>query len=252
MEQLDKEKSLVVIPLGALEQHGNQAPLITDTLIASEMTRRISNILSDKKDTLAGNVLFFPVIPIGYSVEHASFCGSITFRPDTYYHVLADIVTGLNSHGFKNFAFLICHGGNRAIAEVVSRQLRRDLGVKIYLITSGAFSSPKVKATLSHGNESDFHGGEMETSMVMAIDESMVDLKSCKAGHYSLGSDKGKLNFFGSLSLPWMGEDFTAEDDTPIGIGGNPSGASAKKGEIILDESANEAANGIIELLTYL
>ena len=37
MEQVDRENTIVLIPLGALEQHGNQAPLGTDTLIAGAM-----------------------------------------------------------------------------------------------------------------------------------------------------------------------------------------------------------------------
>lgn len=37
MEQVDRENTIVLIPLGALEQHGNQAPLGTDTLIATAM-----------------------------------------------------------------------------------------------------------------------------------------------------------------------------------------------------------------------
>ena len=37
MEQVDKENTIVMIPLGATEQHGNQAPLGTDSIIAEAM-----------------------------------------------------------------------------------------------------------------------------------------------------------------------------------------------------------------------
>ncbi len=250
MEQVDKTKTLVIVPLGAVEQHGNQAPLGTDTLIAGEMVKRIRAKLQEDEEFLKKdvNVLTFPVIPVGYSVEHQNFCGSVTFKPETYYHVLYDICDGLGRHGFKNIVFLICHGGNRALAEVVSRQARQDLGVKVFLVASGAFSSPRVKATVSPGNEMDFHGGEMETAMVMAIDESLVDLETSAPGHHRYTRKGKKLSFGGSVALPWMGEDFVTEEDCPIGIGGDPSGATAEKGEIILDESANEAAQGIIEI----
>ena len=40
MEQVDRENTIVLIPLGALEQHGNQAPLGTDDIIAEAMSRR--------------------------------------------------------------------------------------------------------------------------------------------------------------------------------------------------------------------
>ena len=249
MEKIDKESTLVVIPLGAVEQHGNQAPVGTDTLIAEEISKRVSEKLrGNELFKIDKNVLFFPVIPVGYSVEHLSFCGSISFRPETYYNVLTDICESLHRHGFENIAFLICHGGNRAMVEIVSRQVRRDIGSKVYLIGCGAFLNPNVKATITPGNEADFHGGEMETAMVMAIDESMVDLSVSEKGTYSLSKPGSKLNFFGNLALPWMGEDFITDSQKPIGIGGDPSGATSEKGEIILEESANEIVEGILSI----
>jgi len=250
MEQVDKEHSLVIIPLGAIEQHGNQAPLGTDTMIAEEMMRRIGDILKQREELQNGSreILLFPVIPVGYSVEHQNFCGSVSFQPKTYYHVLYDLCEGLGRHGFCNIVFLICHGGNRALAEVVSRQIRQDRGIKVFLIASGAFGSPRVQATITPGNEKDFHGGEMETAMVMAIDGSLVNLQTSEAGHHAYTKPGGKLSFGGSVALPWMGEDFVTDAGKPIGIGGDPSGATSQKGEIILDESAKKAAEGILEI----
>lgn len=48
MEQVDRENTIVLIPLGALEQHGNQAPLGTDTLIATAMCDYIEKELTDE------------------------------------------------------------------------------------------------------------------------------------------------------------------------------------------------------------
>ena len=170
MEQVDNQQTLVVIPLGAMEQHGNQAPLGTDSMIAEDMSERVLRLLAEE-DLRDHHVLFFQTIPVGYSVEHQNFCGTVTFRLETYYHVLYDLVAGLHRHGFMHVAFIICHGGNRAMAEIVSRQVRQDFGAFVYLISSGSFSHPEVKVTISPGNEADFHGGEMESAMVMARDE---------------------------------------------------------------------------------
>ena len=43
MEQVDKEETIVMIPLGALEQHGNQAPLGTDDIIAEAMVKEMTD-----------------------------------------------------------------------------------------------------------------------------------------------------------------------------------------------------------------
>ena len=96
-------------------------------------------------------MLLFPVIPVGLSTEHKNFCGSVTVRPDTYYHLLYDICVSLAHHGFKKLAFLVCHGGNAPIAQVLSRELRSELGIAPFILSVGAFGHPDVKATISKG-----------------------------------------------------------------------------------------------------
>ena len=72
MEQIDKEETIVLIPLGALEQHGSQAPLGTDDIIAEAMTKEIQKALEEEgEDDFP--MLVFPVIPVGLSTEHKNF-----------------------------------------------------------------------------------------------------------------------------------------------------------------------------------
>lgn len=246
MEQIDKEETIVLIPLGALEQHGNQAPLGTDDIIANAMTEYLKKALEALDPDFP--MLIFPVMPIGLSTEHRNFCGSITLKPDTYYHMLYDICVSLARHGFKKLAFLVCHGGNAPIVQVLSRELRSELGISPFILSSGAFSHPDVKATVSQGNVWDFHGGEMETSMVMAVDPSLVKLETSKAGIPMAFKDNKALMPYGAVSIGWVSEDWKTEDGTPIGIGGNPSGATAEKGKIILETSARVLVPGLLEI----
>ena len=246
MEQVDKEETIVLIPLGALEQHGNQAPLGTDDIIAQAMTEYLTQALEAEDPDFP--MLIFPVIPVGLSTEHKNFCGSITLKPDTYYHLLYDICASLAHHGFKKLALLICHGGNAPIAQVLSRELRSELGISPFLLSSGAFSHPDVKATVSEGNIWDFHGGEMETSMVMAVDPSLVKLETSEAGIPTAFKHNQALQPYGPVSIGWVSEDWKTEDGKPIGIGGDPSGATAEKGRIILKTSAEALVPGLLEI----
>lgn len=250
MEQVDKEKTIVLIPVGALEQHGNQAPLGTDDIITEEMVKRIGTALEE-----AGEVDFpmlnFPVIPVGLSTEHKNFCGSITFKPETYYHMLYDICISLAHHGFKKLAFLVCHGGNAPVIQVLSRELRSELGISPFILSSGAFNHPDVQATISEGNIWDFHGGEMETSMVMAVDENLVHLEASEEGIPAPFINNKALLPYGSVSIGWVSEDWETPDKKPIGIGGNPRGATAKKGDIIFDISAKALIPGLIEIKNW-
>lgn len=247
MEQINKEETIVLIPVGAVEQHGNQAPLGTDDIIAEAMVEYLGRALEEAGEA-DFPMLVFPLIPVGLSTEHKNFCGSITLRPDTYYHLLYDICVSLANHGFKKIAFLVCHGGNMPIIQVLSRELRSELGIVPFFLSSGAFSHPDVKATISEGNIWDFHGGEMETSMVMAVDESLVKLETAEAGIPTSFVNNHTLLPYGAVSIGWVSEDWQTKDGKPIGIGGDPSGATAEKGRIILETSAKALVPGLLEI----
>ncbi len=137
------------------------------------------------------------------------------------------------------------------MVQILSREVRSDLGLYAFYLSSGAFGHPDVKATVSPGNIWDFHGGEMETSMVMAVDPSLVKLETSEAGIPSNFTNTRSLKPYGSVSISWMSEDWKTEDGKPIGIGGDPSGATAKKGEIILRTSARELVPGLLDIRDF-
>lgn len=246
MERVDKERTIVMLPLGATEQHGSQAPLGTDMMIAGAMPRYIKSAMDPVDPDFP--MLIFPAIPVGLSVEHMDFCGSVTLKPDTYYKFLYEIVESIAHHGFRKFVFLVCHGGNRPVVDALARQLRYDLDILPFVLASGAFFHPQVQKTVSPGNTFDFHGGEMETSMAMAIAPETVKLEYSQAGYKTAYEGKRAIRFSGDHALNWMGKDFTTREGQPIGIGGDPSGATAEKGETILSVSARELVPALLEI----
>lgn len=243
MEQINKDKTMVLIPIGSLEQHGNHLPLGTDSMIVNELIKYITKELDTALD-----LLVFPTVSIGLSTEHHNFCGSITLKPDTLYRMLDDICSNLSHHGFKKIVFLNAHGGNTPIIQVLSRELRISKGIDIFIIQSGFWDKPEVKSTISKGNIWDFHGGEMETSMVMAIDEKLVNLDVSVAGKPKHTICNKQLGLFGPISISWIGEDWVDEEGDPIGIGGNPSGATVEKGKVIFKSFSESIAQGLIEI----
>ena len=250
MEQVDKEETLVVIPVGALEQHGNQCPLGTDEMISEAVTRRIKERL--EKDCPDYPILMFPMIPVGLSTEHINFCGSITLKPDTFYHVLYDICSGLAHHGFKKLAILNSHGGNAPVIQVLSREIRSDFKIAVFQINCGAFfGNKKVMETISPGNIWDFHGGEMETSMILAERPELVHLETSEAGYPKKLMDNHMVTVYGPISLGWVSEEWVTEEGKPIGIGGDPSGATAEKGEQIYESFVDSIMEGLMEIRKF-
>lgn len=129
MEAIDRKNTIVLIPIGALEQHGNQLPLATDDIIADETVAYI-----DRELEADFPILLFPLMPIGVSTEHMNFCGTVSLRPDTLYRMLYDICKSLARHDFVKIAFLISHGSN--MFQVLSRELRSELGSACFSLTS--------------------------------------------------------------------------------------------------------------------
>ena len=87
--------------------------------------------------------------------------------------------------------------------------------------------------------------------MVMAIDPSLVKLDTAEAGVPAAFVNNKSLLPYGSVSISWMGEDWKTVEGKPIGIGGDPSGATAEKGEIILRTSARALVQGLLEIRDF-
>ena len=187
--------------------------------------------------------------PVGLSTEHVNFCGSVTLKPDTFYHVLYDICKGLAHHGFRKIAILNCHGGNSPIIQVLSREVRSELGIAVFIINCGAFfGNQAVKDTVTPGNIWDFHGGEMETSMVLAERPETVKLETSEAGIPRKFMGNKTFTVYGPITLGWVSEEWETEDGKPIGIGGDPSGATAEKGNQIYDSFVESILSGLKEI----
>lgn len=250
MEQIERKETIVWIPIGALEQHGNQCPLGTDDFIAESVTKRVVERLNNECPDFP--MLVFPLIPFGLSTEHRNFCGSIALKPDTLYHLLYDICASLAHHGFHKIVIEISHGGNTPIVQVLSRELRSELGLMVAYVNCGAFFGKQdIKDTISQGNVWDFHGGEMETGMVMADHPELVHLETAEAGIPTAFQDNKHFGVIGAVTLGWVSEEWKTKEGKPIGIGGDPSGATAEKGETILQSFVDSIIPALYEIKNY-
>ena len=64
----DLSNKVVVLPIGSLEQHGHHLPLLTDSMIGSEIIRRTKIEIGD-------DALFLPMLWVGASDHHRTFPG---------------------------------------------------------------------------------------------------------------------------------------------------------------------------------
>ncbi|MGH2369662.1 MAG: creatininase family protein, partial [Chloroflexota bacterium] len=101
---------VAVLPVGSFEQHGDFLPLITDTVVACLIARRIST---------AHDLLLLPPITLSCSHEHAAFAGTVSISARTLYTIIADVHASLRQAGVAYLVLVNGHGGNYVLANVV-------------------------------------------------------------------------------------------------------------------------------------
>src|SRR5450432_2321390 len=83
---------VVVLPLGSLEQHGHHLPLLTDSMIGTEIARRAEEELREE-------ALFLPSLWVGASDHHRAFPGTVSISHAVYVDVLLDMLHSLLGAG---------------------------------------------------------------------------------------------------------------------------------------------------------
>jgi creatinine amidohydrolase/Fe(II)-dependent formamide hydrolase-like protein len=117
------EKSLVVIPVGSMEQHCD-LPVGTDCLIAEALSWRTCNYI-EKIENI--RCFIAPPICYGYSPEWKRSWGTISLELKTFSNLLKDVIKGLIKWGFKKIVILNAHGGNSNIISAVLSEIVSEI-----------------------------------------------------------------------------------------------------------------------------
>ncbi len=96
--------STVLIPCGAVEQHGPHLPLCMDADHADALAEEVARSL--------GGTLIAPTIKVSCSAHHLVFPGTISLRPETFESICLDYCASLAKHGFTRILLFSGHIGN--------------------------------------------------------------------------------------------------------------------------------------------
>ena len=214
---------IAVLPLAAIEQHGPHLPVGVDALIAEGMVARCAAALPADSPAV-----FLPVQEICKSNEHLSFPGTLTVGWETAIQGWIEIAESVARAGVQKLLLITSHGGNVAPMEVVARELRVRHNLMVVTTSWGRLGKwqeiyePAPVYT-------DIHGGENETSLMLALFPDLVDMDKAadfKSAQADLKARHEHLGYHGAnANLAWM-----AEDLNPAGPAGDATKASADKG----------------------
>ena len=228
---------MVLIPVGAHEQHGPALPVSTDALTAQVLCALTGALLGPR-------VAIAPVIPWGVSWHHQGRPGTISLKEETLVALVFDQIESLHRQGVQRIMLVNTHGGNTPALTVAAERAKRELGVPLvtplyaYQLLANAARETLGEASLGHG------GGD-EASALLAIRPELVD--QAQLGERQVNEDirraKTILSAVGG-SLPVM-----MHKASESGATGDSSGASADAGNVILGQAASQLRAICEELL---
>ena len=148
---------IVMIPVGAVEEHGPHLPLGTDTIETAEIGYRAAK---------EAKVVIAPTIWYGQSRGFMGFPGTVCIRPTILGEFVKDVVMSLIKHGFDKPIILDGHGGNYGILDCIAEEIHYETGALISHIRSWDLATvPKPEGTPKY----DGHGGSSETSVMLYL-----------------------------------------------------------------------------------
>jgi creatinine amidohydrolase len=220
--------TLVIVPVGAIEQHGPHLPVNVDVVDAFEISKLVAR--------RERNVLVAPPVWWGYSPYHARMPGTISLRPETYLGLLQDILDGIISHGFRKIFLLNGHGGNRSLISVAVFECMRRTNVSVASASYWDLATEQIAVIRESSRGGMAHACELETSLQLVFQPALVRMELAtrelvdSRKSYGTSYSFRDLMDFGAVTT---GYDIATTD--PTGILGDPTLASAEKGARILE-----------------
>lgn len=241
-ESLDPGRTVAVLPVGAVEQHGPHLPLATDALVAAA----VAEAAAEAAAGLA--VLLLPTMPVGKSNEHIDFPGTLTLPAETLIALWREIGESVARSGVRKMLFVNAHGGQPQVMEIVARELR--VRHEMLCVTSSWWHMGLPDGLVPpdeqrHG----IHGGLVETSLILHLAPDLVRMD--KAEDFrpvmaEIASTNETLTYVGGVGIGWQ-----AQDIHPAGVAGDARAATPELGKAIFEHVVAGYARLIAEICDY-
>ncbi|MGA1623652.1 MAG: creatininase family protein [Synechocystis sp.] len=233
----NKAKTIIIQPLGSIEQHGPHLPLIVDAAISEGV---LGTALQSLSPEIPAYVM--PTLYYGKSNEHIGFPGVISLSAETLLQTLKEIGTCLYQSGFRKWILFNSHGGQIQVLEIAARDIHQthpDLQIFPFFTwrmphCAGDLLTPEEMA---HG----IHAGDAETSLMMELLPDWVHGdRLVREFPQGVPTTEDLLSMEGNLPFAWLTKEVSRS-----GVMGDATVATPEKGEKLLACLAEGCAQAI-------
>lgn len=240
-EIAETDGSVLLVPVGSIEQHGPHLPVATDTILVDAVVHRATERINEDVP-----VLVTPPVWSGFSPHHLSFGGTLSLDFEDLRAVLEDVSLTAIENGFDAVCFVNGHGGNEALIDAVVSTVGIATDAEVLGTSYFSLATDEVNTVRDSERGGMAHGGEYETSLMLHLRSDLVADADDRDGtlwdeHYEWGGQD--LLEGGALSVY---RPFSSYSDS--GAIGAPELASAEKGEDIYEIVTNELAAVIVAI----
>lgn len=241
--QIDAARTVTVLPVAAIEQHGPHLPLSVDTTLINGLVQATLPHLSPKT-----SVLFLPTQQVGKSNEHLRFAGTLSLSAETTIRLWTEIGESVARAGVKKLVLFNSHGGQVSVMDIVARDLRARLDILTFSVNW--YNLPLGEAVLGQFSAEEhrfgIHGGDIETSMMLALAPQTVDMRQARNFKSTSQQRSKKYTILGngvSAKMGWQTQDYNA-----MGACGNAAAATAEKGQAVICAAGQKMAQLLHEI----
>jgi creatinine amidohydrolase len=243
VDALDRERAVVIIPTGSIEQHGPHLPLDTDTFLCASVAEA-----GAARATEGGPVVVTPTACFGASEHHMAFAGTVTLRPETFRETVAEICLSLARHGLRRQLVVNGHGGNTALLAAAVQQLGFEAPVHVLTVDYWTLARPVIAEVRESEPGGMGHACEFETSLMLHLRPESVRRELVVREIVTPRYRAERFDLFeqGAVSAHWKTHELSKS-----GVMGAPDLATEEKGRRLFEACA-EGLAALIEDLRAL
>ena len=227
----------VIVPIGArAKEHGHHLPLKTDYMLARALCDGIAGELP---------VVIAPVIDFGYYPAFAGYPGSQHLKAGTFTALVEEVIEAFVAQGAKMIAVVNTGVSTEGPVQVAVRNIQARHGVQVAVADIrrlGKASDHLLTQKLGG------HGDEHETSVILAIDPSVVKMERAEEDYGHMLDDPPNVFY---RPARFTGDPQAGTNYSATGVRGDPTLATAEKGRAILAAMIADLVDGLRKLAPH-